>query len=804
MKLPKSNIVIETGGAGIEAEFGIENIGFILKLLRDKMYTNPIKAICREISCNARDAHREVGKRSVPIEIHLPCVMDSTFRVKDYGPGISPERMQNVFILYGNSTKNQDNVQTGGFGLGAKTPFAYSDQFSVITTTPELWGEYECSDCNHTWMQKDSVIECPNCRSNNIGHTPKKVHVKRNYIAYIDETERGKMREVSTELTDESCGTEIVLEVKKQDWEKFAADTVSVTKYWTVNGEPRPKLTGKSPAPVYSTNDDETLLEGVGWRLPKNGGSDNYYYGRSSKAIVDGISYEVDNDLFDSDDVTLLRKGLLFEFGVGVLTLTPQRESLQYDENTITEIKSRLESVRESVAKVIADRIATAKNYREAVEIYREISQIFRGIMPKDYKPTWNGTPCHSQRVTLNILANTTSHSKTYLKKAVSDEKKYTLGVRLTVYENRDNKNGDTLVYSDVTKHLDISSQSQVFVNDLGSTRIPRARIRHYIEQNDNVKYVQLLTFDEGIDTEKGLDLCKSANPDKIDLRLLGIHKLSSMPVPPKEEKERTTVSGSTGPAGRGRGKRRTTFDVYQWDPAYDARRELDKCWRPVEIEKYSGNGVYVILEDYKRQISSGKMNLGRDRIRKIKDSFGFDLFGVRAKDVEQLGPDMVPLEIAVKRALDKKIAECGYNLGEIREAQYVISHVSMRDVFGHYIWNDALSGNMSRVEDKDSSLLYECYQEYNKYAKINEKGKSILWIADEVYPTDKEVEADTKTLKDYKEKVRERYPLLKRIDGWRFSDQDVAALFEYINMIDKKYAEEEQDFAEAPLVASA
>ena len=137
MKLPEADVTVQTGGAGSEKSFGIGNEGLALSILRDKLYSNPIRSICREISCNARDAHREVGTPDKPIEIYLPNALDPHLKIKDYGPGITPERMDNVFIMLCNSTKNSDNVQTGGFGLGAKTPFAYTTQFSVITTTEQ-------------------------------------------------------------------------------------------------------------------------------------------------------------------------------------------------------------------------------------------------------------------------------------------------------------------------------------------------------------------------------------------------------------------------------------------------------------------------------------------------------------------------------------------------------------------------------------------------------------------------------------------------------------------------------------------
>ena len=133
MKLNEARPFVESSGSMPEQFFSIKDTGMIFDILRSKMYSNPILAICREISCNARDAHREVGKPDVPVQIMLPNHFDPNYRIKDFGPGISPDRISNIFIQYTASTKRDDNIQTGGFGLGAKTPFAYSDSFAINT-----------------------------------------------------------------------------------------------------------------------------------------------------------------------------------------------------------------------------------------------------------------------------------------------------------------------------------------------------------------------------------------------------------------------------------------------------------------------------------------------------------------------------------------------------------------------------------------------------------------------------------------------------------------------------------------------
>ena len=81
-----------------KAAFRIGDEAMIIEVIRDRMYSVPIRTICQEVSSNGRDAHRELGNSDEPIEIHLPSLLDMRFWVRDFGIGVDPERMANVFI----------------------------------------------------------------------------------------------------------------------------------------------------------------------------------------------------------------------------------------------------------------------------------------------------------------------------------------------------------------------------------------------------------------------------------------------------------------------------------------------------------------------------------------------------------------------------------------------------------------------------------------------------------------------------------------------------------------------------------
>ncbi|QNG62560.1 hypothetical protein B1VFA_002 [Rhizobium phage B1VFA] len=117
------------GGGKAEA-FGMSESAEFFTVLSDTLYRDKIRAVAREVICNAWDAHIMVGKTDQPIEITLT---DQELVIRDFGPGIAPDRMRPIYCIYGASTKIKDENQTGGFGLGSKAPFAYSDHFSVTS-----------------------------------------------------------------------------------------------------------------------------------------------------------------------------------------------------------------------------------------------------------------------------------------------------------------------------------------------------------------------------------------------------------------------------------------------------------------------------------------------------------------------------------------------------------------------------------------------------------------------------------------------------------------------------------------------
>jgi hypothetical protein len=117
-------------GGGQAQAFGMSDSAEFFTVLSDTLYRDKKRAVIREVICNAWDAHIMVGKTDIPVEITLN---EKELIIKDFGPGIAKDKIGPVYCVYGASTKVKDGKQTGGFGLGCKAPFAYSDHFTVTS-----------------------------------------------------------------------------------------------------------------------------------------------------------------------------------------------------------------------------------------------------------------------------------------------------------------------------------------------------------------------------------------------------------------------------------------------------------------------------------------------------------------------------------------------------------------------------------------------------------------------------------------------------------------------------------------------
>lgn len=142
-------------GGKTDISFGISDDPAFFQILSSALYKDPMLAMVRETICNAWDAHIDSGCVDTPLTITLD---DEHLIIRDYGKGIPDALIGPIYGVYGASTKKKDGRQTGGFGLGCKSPFAYTDHFEVISHHEGVRTIYRMSKSSAEKMGKPSIV----------------------------------------------------------------------------------------------------------------------------------------------------------------------------------------------------------------------------------------------------------------------------------------------------------------------------------------------------------------------------------------------------------------------------------------------------------------------------------------------------------------------------------------------------------------------------------------------------------------------------------------------------------------------
>jgi len=333
-------------GVGERHSFGIESPALIMETLSG-LYSNAKRIICQEYMSNARDAHREVGKNNTPIDVTLPTIIDPNLKIRDYGPSICPDRVKNVFTIFGASTKRGTNNETGGFGIGAKCAFAYTNAFMVTSITPEENG-----------------------------------NVKRVYSVAKDEGGIPEMATLIVQDTDEPAGTEISIPIDNYDFNGIKNYVTQITEYWDV----RPNVTNCD----LDYEDEEPVRTGKGWKLY----SVNNFHGSYAMpfVVMDGIRYPLNvNDIpIDDNYRRMLSTKIGLFFKTGEIRPAHNRESLKYTDDVKKTISKRLEDTFKQIEKDVTKEITSAPNLWDANIIFNQLVKTngCRGLIKK---VSWNG-----------------------------------------------------------------------------------------------------------------------------------------------------------------------------------------------------------------------------------------------------------------------------------------------------------------------------------------------------------------------------------------------------------------------------
>lgn len=308
MKIAGDLIEVKQSVQGEATRMGIraEDMGHIMGLLAGA-YSNKVRAIVREYSTNARDAHIEAGNPS-PIEVTLPTPLSPIFTVRDYGNGLSKDEMHEVYAQYGRSTKRESNDFNGALGIGCKSALAYCSSFTVTSV-------------------KNGV----------------------KIVASVtrDETGAGSMTTLPPVQTTETSGTTVQVPVARADVHRFGIEAADFFKVWA---EGTVVVDGNAPKRFEGLRLSDTLY------IVDEG---------TSQVVMGNVAYPA-----PTLDSLVPGYGCLYAFvPLGAVGFPPSREALDDTKRTAATLDAIRADYAKQIEGVIQREIDKAATAAEAVKL---------------------------------------------------------------------------------------------------------------------------------------------------------------------------------------------------------------------------------------------------------------------------------------------------------------------------------------------------------------------------------------------------------------------------------------------------
>ena len=100
MKIDNNGTEVISTSRNEERSFGVNSGAQMFKVLSSTLYSSKIRAIIRELSCNARDSHVAANKADVPFKIHLHDITQLALqdnRIQDLKDSVRYKRESNMF-----------------------------------------------------------------------------------------------------------------------------------------------------------------------------------------------------------------------------------------------------------------------------------------------------------------------------------------------------------------------------------------------------------------------------------------------------------------------------------------------------------------------------------------------------------------------------------------------------------------------------------------------------------------------------------------------------------------------------------
>lgn len=298
-----------------------KNLEYITTLLSSNLYSAPEQSFIREIVSNAWDSHVEAGTTDTPVIIKFSNRGSSwEISIRDFGTGLSPERVQEVYCNIGSSTKRDSNDYIGGFGIG---------RFSALScsNTVYITSYFEGKEFLYMMVKSGNVItvnfinEMPTKEKNGVEVTLKNI---RNIYPYTDALNYIIFfPNIYVEGIQESIN-----EIQIKEFKNFTA------------------------ASTYVRN----------------------------KLLLGNVLYPCNYELLNCPESKsflwdIRDTGIVLKFNIGDICVTPNREDIIYTPETIDKINKKIKEAKEELNTLIIQKIS--KDYDNLYELNSVLGPLY-------------------------------------------------------------------------------------------------------------------------------------------------------------------------------------------------------------------------------------------------------------------------------------------------------------------------------------------------------------------------------------------------------------------------------------------
>ena len=298
-------------------------------ILSNRLYKHKVRAVVRELSTNAVDSHKKSGNIDTPLKVQLPTILEPAFIIRDFGTGLVEQDIYDLYMTYGASDKRDSNLFNGALGVGSKSPFAYTQAFSVVSY---FGGEATT-------------------------------------YSVFSENGSPKIAKLGSVPSDEHTGLMIEVPVEDGDIHKFTEEASYVYQFLGF--------------PVELNFEIDSLFDETDTDFKK----DNWAIYPSmdeSYIIMAGIGYSLQNLYVPNADI-LNTKGLVIKVETGDVQFAASREELSLSPDTIKKLQEIAVAIEKDFEEVAEKAIEGAEGLMAVVKVTNGMPNMFKTTIAKKY-----------------------------------------------------------------------------------------------------------------------------------------------------------------------------------------------------------------------------------------------------------------------------------------------------------------------------------------------------------------------------------------------------------------------------------